>query len=92
MDRILHEQLQSSTQQAKPDVNLLSASAKLRLKYLRFKLVNSSAYQVYCTGKLLHEIQMNKIFVDSKTFVDMPSKFDHKTIWTNSTNWAGSFP
>ncbi|XP_055908702.1 trehalase-like isoform X2 [Eupeodes corollae] len=32
------------------------------------------ACEVYCTGKLLHHVQMNSIFKDSKTFVDMKLK------------------
>ncbi|XP_041978627.1 uncharacterized protein LOC121732739 [Aricia agestis] len=35
---------------------------------------------VYCDSKLLHHVQMARIFPDSKTFVDMRMKSDEKTI------------
>ncbi|CAF1049986.1 unnamed protein product, partial [Brachionus calyciflorus] len=35
---------------------------------------------LYCTGELLHTIQMSRIFEDSKTFVDMPSKYSQSEI------------
>ncbi|XP_067000009.2 trehalase-like [Anabrus simplex] len=31
-------------------------------------------HEIYCRGKLLHEVQMKSIFADSKTFVDMKLK------------------
>ena len=30
---------------------------------------------IYCKGNLLQRIQMSRVFADSKTFVDMPTKF-----------------
>ncbi|CAI5734068.1 unnamed protein product [Hyaloperonospora brassicae] len=30
--------------------------------------------RIYCRGELLHEVQMQELFFDSKTFVDMPIK------------------
>lgn len=36
--------------------------------------------KLYCQGPLLHAIQMSDIFPDSKTFVDMPSKYSETII------------
>ena len=39
--------------------------------------------QVYCKGgpgTMLHAVQMARIFPDSKTFVDMPMKFEEATV------------
>uniref|UniRef100_A0A224X931 Trehalase n=1 Tax=Panstrongylus lignarius TaxID=156445 RepID=A0A224X931_9HEMI len=37
-------------------------------------LTRTCPSEIYCYGKLLHQIQMAKIFPDSKTFVDMKMK------------------
>jgi alpha,alpha-trehalase len=39
--------------------------------------------KIYCTGKLLHTIQMSFVFNDSKTFVDMPSKQSEEIVVQN---------
>ena len=39
--------------------------------------------KIYCTGKLLHAIQMSFVFNDSKTFVDMPSKLSEVIVEQN---------
>ncbi|KAF1334041.1 Glycoside hydrolase 37, partial [Globisporangium splendens] len=31
-------------------------------------------FAIYCSGRLLHDVQMNHVFADSKHFVDMPLK------------------
>ncbi|XP_028415188.1 trehalase-like [Dendronephthya gigantea] len=41
--------------------------------------------QVFCQGKILHEVQMAKIFADAKTFVDMRMKHDITDITRNFT-------
>jgi alpha,alpha-trehalase len=41
------------------------------------------ACTVYCEGDILNQIQMSGIFNDSKTFVDMPMRFDPEVIWVN---------
>ena len=38
-------------------------------------LIPPCDHPIYCQGELLDTIQMSSIFNDSKTFVDMPSKF-----------------
>jgi alpha,alpha-trehalase len=38
------------------------------------------ACMVYCEGELLEIVQLSNIFNDSKTFVDMPMKYDPETI------------
>ena len=35
---------------------------------------------IYCQGTLLEQIQMARVFSDSKTFVDMPTKFTEKEV------------
>ncbi|GLG99252.1 Trehalase, partial [Gryllus bimaculatus] len=35
-------------------------------------------HEIYCRGKLLHEVQMKAIFPDSKTFVDMKLRYPWK--------------
>merc|ERR1719369_631921 len=42
-------------------------------------------HQVFCKpGEgILHEVQMNKIFNDSKTYVDMPMKSNTETVLSN---------
>ncbi|CAH0522177.1 unnamed protein product [Peronospora belbahrii] len=54
--------------------------------------------RIYCRGELLHEVQMQKLFSDSKHFVDMPIKVNSsvnevltkfqrlKTMFGNATN------
>lgn len=37
-------------------------------------------HPIYCKGKILEKIQMERVFVDSKTFVDMPLKFNSSYI------------
>ena len=39
--------------------------------------------QIYCYGELLHTIQTAGIFNDSKTFVDMPSRFPPAEVLAN---------
>jgi len=38
---------------------------------------------VYCDGEILHAIQQSGIYADSKTFVDMPMKYDPDVIIEN---------
>ena len=41
---------------------------------------------IYCVGgeeSLLHVVQMAELFKDSKTFVDMPTKFPEATVLAN---------
>ena len=52
-------------------------------KNLKFFLFKSSAKEIYCSGQLLHTIQMSNVFIDSKTFVDMPTKYEHLTVLQN---------
>ena len=42
--------------------------------------VISRACAVYCSGSLLHSVQMLQIFNDSKTFVDAPMRHDPEII------------
>uniref|UniRef100_A0A1B6DB06 Trehalase n=2 Tax=Clastoptera arizonana TaxID=38151 RepID=A0A1B6DB06_9HEMI len=35
---------------------------------------------IYCTGPLLHDVQLAKLYKDSKTFVDMKLRFDEQTV------------
>ena len=35
---------------------------------------------IYCKGSLLQRIQMARIYPDSKTFVDMPTRFKEETV------------
>ena len=44
------------------------------------------ACTVYCEGEILSTIQMAKLFNDSKTFVDMPMKFDPEEVYVNFNN------
>ncbi|VDD87297.1 unnamed protein product [Enterobius vermicularis] len=37
---------------------------------------NSKNWFIYCSGRLLEAVNIHKIFNDSKTFVDMPMKYD----------------
>ena len=42
--------------------------------------------RVYCVGgpgTLLHTVQMARVFPDSKTFVDMPMRFDEQQVLDN---------
>ena len=39
--------------------------------------------KIYCDGHLLHTIQMSYAYNDSKTFVDMPTKFSEQVILQN---------
>jgi alpha,alpha-trehalase len=58
----------------------------LNLKLNAFNLnteLNFCNSKIYCTGDLLHTIQMSNVFNDSKTFVDMPSKFNEAAILEN---------
>ncbi|GLV34473.1 Trehalase [Carabus blaptoides fortunei] len=50
---------------------LLSCVLLLTFAFARATLPPSCDSQVYCTGPLLHTVQMARIFNDSKTFVDM---------------------
>ena len=42
------------------------------------------ACTVYCIGSLLYYVQMSGIYSDSKTFVDMPMKYDPEIV---NANW-----
>ena len=50
---------------------------------MKFYFFKASASKIYCTGELLHVIQMSDLFMDSKTFVDMPTKYDDKIVMEN---------
>ena len=43
----------------------------------------SEACSIYCYGPILETIQLSGIFNDSKTFVDMPMKFDPSQVQAN---------
>jgi alpha,alpha-trehalase len=47
------------------------------------KAVSVCDSKIYCQGELLLKIQMKNIFPDSKTFVDMPSRFSEQKILDN---------
>ena len=47
------------------------------------KANNKDASKIYCSGDMLHSVQMAKIFVDSKTFVDMPTKRGYQHVVDN---------
>lgn len=36
---------------------------------------------VYCYGDILHTVQFAHLHKDSKTFVDMPMRFDREYVW-----------
>ncbi|RNA08129.1 trehalase isoform X1, partial [Brachionus plicatilis] len=38
---------------------------------------------IYCIGDLLHTVQLSGLFQDSKTFVDMPSRFNENQVLDN---------
>ena len=39
--------------------------------------------KIYCYGEILHKIQMSRVMNDSKTFVDMPTKFSEDLVEKN---------
>ena len=43
----------------------------------------SEACSIYCYGSILETIQLSGIYNDSKTFVDMPMKFDPAQVQVN---------
>lgn len=49
-------------------------------------MLHSEACQVFCDGDLLAVIQSSRIYEDSKTFVDMPMKFDPSIVIQNFKN------
>lgn len=46
----------------------------LLYNYVAAESIPSCDSQIYCQGKLLHTVQMAKLYQDSKTFVDMSQK------------------
>lgn len=50
----------------------------------------SSACSVYCDGTILRSIQLAQIFNDSKTFVDMPMRYDPIDILRNFSMLQGN--
>jgi len=47
------------------------------------------SHEIFCKpgeGGILHQVQMNEIFNDSKTFVDMPLKFSKEEVISNFKN------
>ena len=48
----------------------------------------SCTSRIYCNGDVLHKIQMAHVYPDSKTFVDMPSKFSESKVLENFKNLA----
>lgn len=60
---------------------LFNVSAKLNV--VVSETISKCDSKIYCTGKLLHTIQMSYFFNDSKTFVDMPSKLSEEIVEQN---------
>lgn len=52
-----------------PVLGLLGACAQA------FSVVPSCNSSIYCSGELLHRVQLARIFLDSKTFVDLKLKY-----------------
>ena len=50
-------------------------SSSFQLYHQKLSFPYLCDHPIYCQGELLDTIQMSSIFNDSKTFVDMPSKF-----------------
>jgi hypothetical protein len=52
--------------------------------------------QIYCQGELLKRIQMSSVFVDSKTFVDMPGRKSEREVSifpeASEVNYANFYP
>lgn len=46
------------------------------------------ACSVYCSGPILEAVQLSGIYNDSKTFVDMPMKFDPEVVTANFNSLA----
>ena len=60
---------------------LFNVSTKLNV--VVSETISKCDSKIYCTGKLLHTIQMSYFFNDSKTFVDMPSKLSEEIVEQN---------
>ncbi|CAH1391066.1 unnamed protein product [Nezara viridula] len=60
---------------------LVLFSAVILTEPLQFdELPDSCESDIYCRGRLLHDVQMSRIFSDSKTFVDKTMKYPPNTI------------
>ena len=53
--------------------------------------VNLCSSKIYCQGDLLYTIQMSGLFADSKTFVDMPTKFSEPQVLSNFAKLTNRF-
>jgi len=45
------------------------------------------ACSIYCIGSLLYYVQTTQLYPDSKTFVDMPMRYDPEIINNNFMKW-----
>ncbi|XP_063236307.1 trehalase-like [Bacillus rossius redtenbacheri] len=61
----------------------------LRIPFLCVVIVVDSAsglvcnHEIFCHGRILHEVQMSSLYPDSKTFVDMKLKFPKQVVLKN---------
>jgi alpha,alpha-trehalase len=45
--------------------------------------VGQCDHPIFCEGEILRKVQLSGYFPDSKTFVDMPLKYDLATVLSN---------
>lgn len=75
--------IQKSENKAEKDSNHFVSSVDT---WKSMKHAADCTHPIYCQGELLATIQKSKIFNDSKTFVDMPLRYDVETVLRNFQN------